>query len=106
MWALVEYDRTRIEAQRTAGRATQIAHELDRSLQYIEHAMRIGAAGMRLRPRMDDTGWANVADHLELPGLTQGVVSGLGFAPEVPLARASSFRRGDPPDPVRHARHP
>jgi len=91
-WALVEYERTRSEAQRTAATAGRIASELDRSLRVIEQSLRMTAAGLLGRPRLDETAWADFADRLQLPGLTLGGVSGLGFAPIAATSRASAHR--------------
>lgn len=81
VWTLAEYDRTRTEAQRAANGADHIAHELDRSLRLLEQSLRMTAAGVLWRTSLDDAHWASFADRLQLPGITPGAVTGLGFAP-------------------------
>jgi PAS domain S-box-containing protein len=99
VWTLVEYDRTRTEAQRAVDGADRIARELDRSLRLLEQSLRMTAAGVLWRTSLDDGHWADFADRLQLPGVTPGAVTGLGFAPRI---RADAARAPDVPERPRH----
>jgi hypothetical protein len=103
IWTLSEYDRTRTAAQRVADGADRIAQEMDRSLRLLEQSLRMTAAGVLWRTSLDDKQWTDFADRLQLPGLTPGAVTGLGFAPrqaprdggrprDGPTAASPSFR--------------